>query len=174
MSQKFEFTPFGNGVLVGSGGNVVTKVHNKFQGRELGEQNGVYNSVNNETQVSLTITGAQLVRDVATNDAFLVPVVLPVGAVLGDVIVQVKEAFVLGGTSPTILIGTQGTEVTNGFVISKAQAEAVGTYNVTATKTGTWASPIAAAATVGAALGGTTPTVTNAGKLDVIVKYTKA
>lgn len=174
MSQKFEYSAFGNGILTGSGGNVVTKVHQKFKGRELGEQTGVYNSVNGETQVSFTLTGDQLVRDAATGDAFLVPVKIPVGAVLGQVIVQVKQAFALGGTTPTILIGTQGSEVTNGFVISEAQAEAVGTYDVTATKTGTWNAPIAAEATMGVALGGTSPTVTSAGKLDVIFKYTKA
>lgn len=172
--MKFENTPFGNGVLVGSGGNVVTKVHNNFAGRELGEQVGVNHSDTAETQITMTITGKQLTRDVATGDAFLVPIKLPVGAVLGDVIVQVKQAFALGGTNPTILIGTQGSEVTNGFVISEAQAEAIGTYNVTSTKTGTWASPIAAEATVGVALGGTTPTVTTVGRLDILVKYTKA
>lgn len=174
MSQKFEFSAFGNGVLVGSGGNVTSRVHQKFQGRELGEQNGVFHSQDGSTQVSLTLTGAQLVRDVATNDAFLVPVVIPVGAVISEVIVQVKQAFALGGTTPTILIGTQGSEVTNGFVISQAQAQAVGTYNVTATKTGTWNAPIATAATTGVALGGTSPTVTNAGSLDVLIRYLKA
>lgn len=174
MVQKFEISKFGNGVLVGSGGNVTSNVHTKFAGRDLGEQVGVYHSQDGNTQISMTITGAQLVRDKATDDGFLVPIKLPVGAVLEEVYVQVKEVFVLGGTTPTILIGTQGSEVTNGFVISEAQAEAVGTYNVTATKTGTWASPIATAATVGVALGGTTPTVTDAGVLDVIIKYTKA
>jgi len=174
MVMKFEVAKFGNGVLVGSGGNVVQNVHTKFEGRNLGETVGVYHSQDGETQVSMTITGEQLVRDVASNDAFLVPLILPVGAVIETVYVQVKEAFVLGGTTPTILIGTQGTEVTNGFVITEAQAEAIGTYNVTASKTGTWASPVATAITVGVALGGTLPTVTAAGSLDVIVKYTKA
>lgn len=172
--MTYETAKFGNGVLVGSGGNVKQNVHTSYNTFPLGQQLGVNHSDTAETQITATITGEQLVRDVASNDAFLVPIVLPVGAVLGDVIVQVKEVFVLGGTTPTILIGTQGSEVTNGFVISEAQAEAVGTYNVTATKTGTWASPIATAATVGVALGGTTPTVTSAGRLDVIVKYTKA
>lgn len=172
--MTYEISKFGNGVAVGSGGNVNGNVHNRYNGQKLGEQAGVNHSDNAVTEITATITGEQLVRDVDTGDAFLVPLVLPVGAVLGDVIVQVKEAFVLGGTTPTILIGTQGSEVTNGFVISEAQAEAVGTYNVTATKTGTWASPIATAATVGVALGGTTPTVTAAGRLDVYVKYTKA
>ena len=172
--MKFETTPFGNGVLVGSGGNVTTNVHNNFAGREIGENTGVYETDGATYEMSMTITGDQLTRDVATGDAFLVPLKLPVGAVLGEVVVQVKEAFVLGGTTPTILIGTETTEVTNGFVVSEAQAEAIGTYVVTGTKTGTWASPIATEATVGVALGGTTPTVTTVGKMDVLVRYTKA
>lgn len=175
--MSYELSKFGNGVDTGSGGNVNTALgtpHNRFNTVNLGQQVGVNHSDTGVTEITGTITGEQLVRDVATGDAFLVPIVLPVGAVLGDVIVQVKQVFVLGGTTPTILIGTQGSEVTNGFVISEAQAEAVGTYNVTATKTGTWASPIATAATVGVALGGTTPTVTSAGVLDFYIKYTKA
>lgn len=172
--MTYEYTKFGNGVLVGSGGNVVSNVHNRYNGQKLGEQIGVNHSDTAVTEITMTITGEQLLRDVATGDAFLLAPTLPVGAVLGDVIVQVKEAFVLTGTTPTILIGTQGSEVTNGFVISEAQAEAVGTYNVTGTKTGTWANPIAAAALVGVALGGTTPVVTAAGRMDVYIKYTKA
>lgn len=172
--MKIETTPFGNGVLVGSGGNVTTNVHNTFAGREIGENTGVYSVDGSNYEVSMTVTGVQISRDVAGGDAFLVPVDLPVGAVLGDVIVQVKEVFALGGTTPTILIGTVTSEVTNGFVISEAQAEAVGTYNVTSTKTGTWAAPIAVAAEVGVALGGTTPTVTEAGEMDIVIKYTVA
>lgn len=172
MAQKFEVSNFGNGVLTGSGGNVVSKVHTKFQGREVGEQAGVLTSDDAYTQVTFTLTGSQLVRDKATDDAFLVPVVIPAGAVISDVIVRTKEVFVLGGTTPTILVGTQGSEATNGFVVSQAQAQAVGT--VLPTKVGTWASPLAAATTIGVALGGTSPTVTAAGKLDVLIRYVVA
>lgn len=176
--MTYEKSKFGNGVAVGSGGNVNNvdgDPHNRYNTQKLGEQLGVNHSDTAVTEITGTLTGEQLVRDVASGDGFLAGVVqLPVGAVLSDVIVQVKEVFVLGGTNPTILIGTQGSEVTNGFVISEAQAEAIGTYNVTASKVGTWAAPIATAAQLGVALGGTTPTVTSAGRLDYYIKYTKA
>lgn len=175
--MAYELSKFGNGVDVGSGGNVTTSLgtpHNRFNTVNLGQQLGVFHSDNGVTEVTGTITGEQLVRDAATGDAFLNALSIPVGAVIAEIIVQVKQAFVLGGTTPTILIGTQGSEVTNGFVISQAQAQAIGTYVVTGTKAGTWNAPIAAAAVVGVALGGTTPTVTSAGILDFYVKYTKA
>jgi len=170
--MKVETSKFGNGVLVGSGGNVVQNVHNTYADRKSGETIGVFKTEGGENQVSINITGEELLR--GGTDEFLVPIVLPLGAVITQVYVQVKEAFVLTGTTPTILIGTQGSEVTNGFVISEAQAEAIGTYDVTATKTGTWAAPVAAAITVGVALGGTTPVVTNVGKMDILFKYNKA
>jgi hypothetical protein len=83
----------------------------------------------------------------------------------------VKEAFVIGGTTPAIVIGTEGSEATNGFVISEAQGEATGTYDVSGTLTGTWAAPLAAATTVGIDMSGTSPTVTDAGLAEVVVKY---
>lgn len=106
------------------------------------------------------------------NNADFITGLLPVGAKVEEVIVRVTEAFVLTGTTPTILIGTDGTEVTNGFVISEAQAEAVGTYKITSFA-GTWANGLAANTTVGVALGGTTPVVTDAGAMRVTVRYTK-
>jgi hypothetical protein len=170
--MTYEVSKFGNGVLVGSGGNVVETVHTRFNTQKVGEQIGVNHSQDGTTQVTMTITGDQLVRDVATGDGFIKALVLPVGAVLSNVVVQVKEAFAVGGTTPTINVGTQGSETTNGFPISEAQAEAVGTYKPTLA--GTWASPLAAAVTVGVALGGTSPTITSAGKMDIIFEYIKA
>lgn len=54
----------------------------------------------------------------------------------------------------------------------EAQAEAVGT--VKPTLNGTWANPLAAETTVGIALGGTSPTVTEAGRVDILIEYKKA
>lgn len=170
--MSYEISKFGNGVAVGSGGNVNGTVHARFNTQQIGGQIGVNHSDTAVTEVTMTITGEQLVRDAATGDGFLLAPTIPVGAVISDVIVQVKEAFSLTGTTPTILIGTQGSEVTNGFVVSEAQAEAVGTY--LPTKVGTWAAPLAAAALVGVALGGTSPVSTLAGKMDILIKYTKA
>lgn len=96
---------------------------------------------------------------------------LPAKAKVVSVYAKVTEAFALGGTTPTILIGTDTSEVTNGAVISEAQAEAVGTYDITSTLTGTWANQLAAETTVGLALGGTSPTKTSVGKIQFVIRY---
>lgn len=170
--MSYETTKFGNGVLTGSGGNVTSNVHSRFGTVGLGQQAGIYETDGAEWEVSLTITGEQLVRDAATNDGFLVPLKLPVGAVVKDVIAQVKSAFTLTGTTPTILIGTEGSEGTNGVSISQAQAQAVGTYVLTLN--GTWASPIAASTQIGMALGGTSPVSAKTGSMDIVIRYLKA
>lgn len=175
--MTFEKAKFGNGVAVGSGGNVNNldgDPHNRYNQSLLGEQIGVNHSDNAVTEITATITGVQLQRDAVGNDAFLTRLGIPVGAIIKGVTVQVKQAFVLGGTTPTILIGTEGSEVTNGFPISAAQANAIGTYDLTASRTGTWNAPIAAALVVGVALGGTGPTITSAGRMDVLISYVKA
>lgn len=106
----------------------------------------------------------------------LVPFVLPGGAVIKAVYVDVEEVFVVTGTTPTVLIGTNGSEVTNGFVISEAILEATGTANLTSTLTGTWDNevPLAANTTIGIALGGTTPAITSAGKARVTIIFERA
>ena len=97
---------------------------------------------------------------------------IPAGAKVLEAYVEVSEAFVLGGTTPTIDIGTDGTEGTNGFDVSEANAEAVGLY-VDTTFAGTWANQLAADTTVGVALGGSSPTVTSAGRMKAVVRYVK-
>src|SRR5690606_33695153 len=57
---------------------------------------------------------------------------LPAGATIrGPALVEVREVFALGGTTPTINIGVNGSHGTNYLAeLSKAQAEALGTYSV--------------------------------------------
>ncbi len=95
---------------------------------------------------------------------------LPAGAKVLRAITVIDEAFVLGGTTPTIDIGTDGTEGTNGFDLTEAQGEAVDTYEDT-TFAGTWADELAAETIISVALGGSTPTVTDAGSARVIIEY---
>lgn len=98
---------------------------------------------------------------------------IPAGSKFLSAVAEVTEAFVLGGTTPTINVGTDGSEGTNyGIELSEAQAEAVGTV-FNATGAGTWASVLAADTAVGVKLDGTTPTVTSAGKAKVVVRYLK-
>lgn len=52
---------------------------------------------------------------------------------------EVEEAFTLTGTTPTVAVGTDGSESTNGVTAAEAQLEAVGVYDLTSTIAGTWA-----------------------------------
>lgn len=97
---------------------------------------------------------------------------LPAGATLRDVLVEVNEVFNLGGTTPVINIGVSGTEGTNRVAqISEAQAEALGTYNIAPAGTLAVGTPLAAAAVLKVALGGTSPTITGAGQCKIVVRY---
>lgn len=159
-----EITKFGDGIST----TRVAEVSNRFGAVESGKTVGVVKTEGSTNEGSFTIDG-----DMASAGTFALQTnfVLPAGAIVKNVYLEVKEAFVLGGTSPTILFGTEASEATNGFVISEAQAEATGSYDLTSTLTGTWASPLAADTTVGLAMGGTSPTSTSAGKAKVIVEY---
>lgn len=98
---------------------------------------------------------------------------LPAGAmIVGNALIEVSEVFVLGGTTPVINVGVSGSEGTNRLAqLSQAQAQAVGTYSVATAGTLALNTPLAAAATIKVALGGTTPTATGAGKLKLVVPY---
>lgn len=101
-------------------------------------------------------------------------VVIPAGSKPVEAMLKVDEAFDLGGTTPTIVVGTNGTEETNGLVVSEAQAEATGMYDLTSTLTGTWADVLAADTTIGVTLGGTTPTSDDTvGKATLVVTCTR-
>ena len=143
-------------------------VHNHYGPRPVGGAKGVYRTEGSENELTIVVTGETI------NSTFELPVDIPAGAVVTKATAHVTEAFVLGGTTPTILFGTSGSEVTNGGVISEAQAEATGYYDVTASLTGTWDAEAAFAAktSVGVALGGTTPTAdASAGRVVIVVKY---
>ena len=94
---------------------------------------------------------------------------IPAGAIPLYAHVVVSEAFDLGGTTPTIRVGTAGTGAEAVFgAVSEANAEAVGTYTNTVVAT-----PLTATTKgkVKVSLGGTTPTVTNAGRATIVVGY---
>ena len=162
----YEQSKFGDGSATGSG-NVTKTVNNHYGARETGKTVGVVQTEGNMREVSWDLDGVMVGNEAFPLDA----PVIPAGAVIDRVTVEVREAFVLGGTTPVIEVGTEGTEATNGFTISEAQAEALGTYDLTSALSGTWAAPLAAATTVGIDLAGGTPTVTSAGKMRVSVRY---
>ena len=103
---------------------------------------------------------------------------LPAGVRVVSAYVEVEEVFDLGGTSPTINIGTDGSASTNGVAITSAAAEAVGVYtdgDSSVSINGTWntSAGLTAETSVSVELGGANPTATNAGKARVIVSYIK-
>lgn len=126
-------------------------------------------------QGQLPSTGAEkeLVIHVSGDTYLSLTGTLPAGAmVTGNAMVEVSEVFALGGTTPVINIGVLSSEGTNRIAqVSEAQAEAVGTYSIASAGTLAVNTPLAAAVTIKVALGGTTPTITSAGRMKVIVPY---
>lgn len=96
---------------------------------------------------------------------------LPKGSIIIDSYVEVVEAFVVSGTSPTIALGVSGSAPTNSIVdVTEANAEAIGTY--VGVKAGTLAVPTAADSAIVVELGGTGgPALTSAGKMYVHFRY---
>lgn len=142
-------------------------VSNHYGSRETGGSAGVVGTQGRTVEAVIDIN-----EDVISNGGpELVDFVIPSGAVITEAYVRISAAFTLGGTTPAIEVGTDGSEETNGVTISEAQAEATGSYDLTGALAGTWAAPLAADTTVGVALSGTTPTSTGEGKGKVYIKY---
>ena len=160
----YETSQFGDQV---TGANVLQDVSQHYGAFETGDTSGVAKTEGFRNELTLDLDSSAVEDGVIQ----LVAPTIPAGSLIESAVVEVSEAFVMGGTTPVINVGTEGTESTNGLDISEAQAEAVGTYDVTSTLAGTWAAGLAADTVVGVNLGGTTPTVTDAGKLRVVIKY---
>jgi hypothetical protein len=141
-------------------------VFNHYGERGTQDSGGVIKTEGSTNELTLVIDGT-MVSDGAIPRA---TATLPAGAKVTKAYVHVTEVFVLTGTTPTIDIGTQGTEGTNGFDITEAQAEALGVYEET-TFAGTWAAELAASTVVDVALGGTTPASTSAGQATIVIEY---
>lgn len=145
---------------------VVNGVTNYYGPRKrFDTQAGQIGTTGAEKQLVIFFDGANFSQVRAT---------LPAGAVLsGQPVIEITEAFNLGGTTPVINIGVHGTEGTNRIAqLSEAQAEAVGTYSVASAGTLALNTPLAAAADIRVALGGTSPTSTGVGQAKVICMYT--
>ncbi len=158
-------TPFGDGVT-----NTVSNVHNNFGPREVGGTIGVNKVEGMSEQLVIDFTGEKF-NDVPDG---LVPFVLPAGAVVKAVYLDVEEAFALSGTDTlAVEVGTNGSEATNGFTITEAQIEGTGSVNLTSALSGTWdaEAPLAANTQIGFALSGTNPVVTDAGKARITILF---
>lgn len=141
-------------------------VNNHYGARSLTDgAAGVFKTEGLYNELVIELNGENINNDVIST-------MIRSGAKAIEAVVEVKEAFTLTGTTPTLEVGTDGSEATNGFSISEAQLEAEGTYVITSFN-GTWANALAADTTVSVALGGTTPTVSG-GKARIVVRYVNA
>lgn len=164
--MAFETALFGDGVST----TRVTTVSTYFGARDSGKTVGSTRTAGFVTELTLDIDAAM----VSSGAYALIAPTIPAGAIIEDVYVDVTEAFALGGTTPVIDIGTEGSEATNGFTITEAQAEAVKMLDLTGALSGTWAAGLVADTTVGLLLGGSSPTVTTVGKMRVVIRYVSA
>lgn len=165
--MAYEQSKFGDGSATGAG-NVTTAVHNHYGRRnEVNNTVGVFDTDGAVRELVIDFTGSTVSKAAYP----LLAPTIPAGSIIEDVYLEVLEAFVLGGTTPAIEIGTEGSEVTNGFTITEAQAEATGIKDLTSALSGTWAAGLAANTVIGIALTGTTPTVTSAGKARAVIRY---
>jgi hypothetical protein len=144
-------------------------VNNQYGPRNTGGSIGMDQSESSIQTVTIHITGEML------NTSYVSPVVVPKGALFRRAFLRVDEAFVITGTSPTVIFG--GTApATNGFVLTEAELETVGTKVPASTGTGTWAQAsttgTTAAEKITKALGGTSPVVSpTAGKAQLVLEF---
>lgn len=167
--MAYERSRFGDGSATGSG-NVTTAVNNHYGPRATGKTQGHIKTEGAKYELVIDLDGTMV-----GNGAFpLLAPKLPAGALITDVFADVSEAFVLGGTTPVVDVGTEGSEATNGFTFTEANLENTGTKSVTAALSGTWAAGLAAETTIGVLLGGGgANTVTSAGKVRIVIEYVK-
>ena len=166
--MAYETSPFGNGVLVGDGGNVTSGVHTHFGPRDANGTVGI-NKVEGIKSELMIDFGGDMYNNVPEG---LMPYVLPAGAVITAVYMDVEEAFALTGTTPALEVGTAESEATNGFSVTQVQLEATGSVNLTSALSGTWdgEAPLAANTPVSFVLSGTDPTITG-GKARITILF---
>lgn len=144
-------------------------VSNFYGPRATGQTGGVIKTEGGKNQLSIQFTAS----DIGTT-LQQVPTI-PAGSKVINAYLRVTEAFALGGTTPTIDIGTEGSETTNNIFFPETDGELIGFHHVVAptNTSGTWDEMLAADTIVGIALGGGSPTVGAAGIAEVIVEYVK-
>lgn len=95
---------------------------------------------------------------------------LPAGAVVKEATMEVTSAITMGNADNDIVIGTSGSEATNGVDFDNTTG-AVGTYSQDAIN-GTWAAPLAADTVVSFDVSGTSASM-DGGQAKVVIRYTK-
>jgi hypothetical protein len=143
-------------------------VNNQYGPRNTGGAAGLEQGTNSVARLSISITGEML------NSGFVTPQSIPKYASFKSAHITVHEAFVVTGTTPTILVGAAGSVATNGFIISETELETLGSRKLANDGEGTWdvahATGTTAAALVDFAFEGDAA-VTNAGRATLVLEY---
>jgi len=152
--------------------NTGLNVKNNYGPRETGRGTGVVKTEGVKNQLSIELTGLQV-----SDGVFVEDFIIPKFSIITAVFFEVTEVFELTGNADnSIEIGTDGSEATNGFSITLAQAEALGAYSLTGALSGTWdaEAALAAATTLGVTVAGTTPAIADTGKGRIVIEYVES
>jgi hypothetical protein len=147
-------------------------VNNFYGVRNTGGAVGVEHTQDSVNRLVIDFTGQSLA------DGYVPPVVLPAGSLIQSYRLDVQEAFVVTGTTPTLRFGAQGSVATNGVVLTEAELENVGVKTPASAGAGTWATNsatgVTAAARVAFDLGGTTPAIAaTSGRAQLVIEYVR-
>lgn len=160
----YETTKFG---YAGDGVAIVTTVNNHY-GQKFAEGSvGHVNTSGAMNELVIDLDSDML----AAGTLPLQNPIIPNGARVTQVMMEVNEAFVMTGT-PVIDIGTAGSEATNGFTITEGQLEALQTYDLTSALSSGWATGFVADTEVSLVISsGAATSADKLGKARVIITY---
>lgn len=170
--MSYEISKFGDAGLVKAGvtSNVVSNVSNFYGPRDHDVTAGVIKTEGGINELTIHIDAETLAKGVL---ALTAEPFIPAGSRVDKAFVEVSEAFVVGGTTPVLSVGTKATAATNGLKVTGAQLNAIGVYDVTASLVGTWAA--ASTGLVARTVVGLNKTAgmtsTGVGKAKVVVRY---
>ncbi|HET8689235.1 MAG TPA: hypothetical protein VFM18_21700 [Methanosarcina sp.] len=144
--------------------------YNQYGARQTSGGVGIEHGYGSTWVFNIDLTGQSIADAIA---GFVPPAYVKNGMMLKSATLRVDEVFVVTGTTPHLEIGSSGSSATNGITITEAQLEALGTYDITSTGVGTWAttSSVAADAKIGFSLEGDTAISATAGKGTVILEF---
>jgi len=141
--------------------------------RDTGRAAGVVKTEGSKQQLTIELTGAQV-----DDELYVENFVIPQYSIILACYLEVTEAFVLDGNADnTLEVGTATSEATNGFSITSAECESLGSTSLTGALSGTWDAEAALAADtiVNVVVAGTTPSAdATVGKGRIVIEYMKA
>lgn len=145
-------------------------VNNVYGTRDTQEgllSGGKHPHVGQEHEAVVYITG----NDFAGTTSFNTQLTLPAGSFPISATFEITEAFTVGNADNVINVGTDTSELTNGFSLADPETAEV-TQDTSGA--GTWAASLAADTAVGVSVTGTTAAITaGSGAAKAIIKYIK-